>query len=105
MRSSQDFDRQQIREWVASVEDDLAEFVGSEFEIARIIGNISQQHAMGNLDDNTASQLLKDATHIQLLLEIGRKFTKLAKNPLPEMRLLVLEQEARERRQEGQLYT
>lgn len=37
------FDRNQVKEWITSVEDDSAEFIGAEFCAARLIGFVSQQ--------------------------------------------------------------
>lgn len=91
------FDRSQVREWIGRVEDDCAEFVGAEYAAARLIGYISQQRETGALSDAQAEQLLQDANHMMRLVGLGRKYAKLARNPSPEVRIMVLADEERER--------
>src|SRR5688572_19938454 len=89
------FDRNQLKEYIGRVENDTAEFIGAEFNAARLIGFISRQHALGEVSDADAAQLLRDARHLANLAALGHRYTKLARNPSAEMRILVLADEKR----------
>lgn len=92
------FDRNQIKEYIAGVEDDCAEFIGAEFCAARIIGNLARQHELGDLGNEQARQLVDDAHHLLRLAKLGHRYVKLARNPSAEMRIMVLAEEHKERR-------
>lgn len=92
------FDRNQIKEYIAGVEDDCAEFIGAEFCAARIIGNLARQHEVGELGNEQVRQLVDDAHHLLRLAKLGHRYAKLARNPSPELRIMILADEQRERR-------
>lgn len=92
------FDHSQIKDYLNTVDDHTAEFINSEFAGARLVGFISQQHAQGYVPDVDAAQLLDDAYRLMRLSKLGHKYVKLARNPSPEIRIMVLADEARERR-------
>jgi hypothetical protein len=92
------FDRNQIKEYLSGVEDDCAEFIGAEFCGARLVGNISRQYEQGDLDEARATQLLDDAHHLMRLAKMGHRYVKLARNPSPEIRTMVLADYERERK-------
>lgn len=90
------FDRSQIKEYIGRVENDAAEFIGAEFQVARLVGNISQQRELGEISEERASQLLDDALHLGRLAKIGHRYVKLARNPSAEIRIMVLADERRQ---------
>lgn len=92
------FDTNQIKEWINRVEDDIAHFPGFEFALARIIANISRQHALGELDDGQAAQLLRDAQHLAMLVKLGHRYARWVRNPPAEVEIMVLADQARQRR-------
>jgi hypothetical protein len=92
------FDGNCLKEYIAQVENDTAEFIGAEFCAARLIGYISSQHEIGELDDSRAAQLLKDANHLMRLKELGHRYAKQARKPSPEMTIMVTIELQRERR-------
>lgn len=91
------FDRNMVKDYIGRVEDDTAQFIGAEFCAARLIGFVSQQRELRELSDDAAAQLLADAHHLQTLAKLGHRYVKLARNPSPEMRIMVLADEQRTR--------
>lgn len=89
------FDRNQIKEFIGSIENDTAEFIGAEFEAARLVGFISQQLELGEVSRERARQLLSDANHLGRLAQIGHRFAKMVRSPSAEMRIMVLADEKR----------
>jgi hypothetical protein len=94
-RASAIFDRNQIKEWICRVEDDAAHFIGAEFCAARLIGFVSKQRELGEVDDKTATQLLSDARHLDNLAQLGHLYVKLVRKPSAELRIMVLSDEKR----------
>lgn len=92
------FDRNQVKEWIAAVENESAEFIGSEFAAARIIGFISSQHEEGLLTEAQAEQLLADAELMLRLIKLGRKYAKLVRKPSAEIEIMVLADYQKERK-------
>lgn len=89
------FDRNQCKEYIARVEDDIAQFIGSEFCAARLIGFIAHQYELRELNAAQAQQLLDDAHHMNTLAKLGHKYAKAARNPSPELRIMILADEKR----------
>lgn len=89
------FDRNQIKEFIGAVENDCALFIGAEFQAARLIGNISRQHEMGDISAEMAQQLLEDAYHLARLAKLGHRYVRMVRNPSPEIRIMVLADEKR----------
>lgn len=89
--ANQKFDRNQIKEFICNREDDIALFIGFEFNAARIIANISRQVEDGALSQAAGKQLLEDAYHLGRLAKLGYKYAKWARNPPAEMAMMVLE--------------
>lgn len=85
-----DFDRNQVKEFIGRVEDDIAQFIGAEFCAARIIANVSKQRELGDLSDAAARQLLDDAYHLAKLASIGHRYAKWSRRPPAELEILVL---------------
>jgi hypothetical protein len=89
------FDRNQIKEFIGRVENDTAEFIGAEFKVARIVGAIYKQTELGNIEQAEASQMLHDLHHLSKLVATGYKYARMARNPVAEIRIMVLAEERR----------
>jgi hypothetical protein len=89
------FDRNQIKEFIGRVENDTAEFIGAEFRAARIAGFISKQADLGEVELTEASQMLHDLHHLSKLVATGYKYVRMARNPVAEIRIMVLAEERR----------
>lgn len=92
-----DFSKNQTKEFIQRVEDDIAQFVGAEFLVARLVGNISRQHALGEISNEQAAQLLRDIQHLGLLVKTGHRYAKWARNPPAEIEIMVLADYEREK--------
>lgn len=86
-----------INEWVRDVENDCGEFVGAEMSAMRLAGLVAQMAETGAISEAEASQYADDVYRMQRLAKLGHKYVKLARNPSPEMRDIVLRDEAKER--------
>lgn len=84
------YDRNQIKEFIGNVENDLAGFVGCEMKAARLIANISWQQDTGELNAGQATQLLDDAYSLMELVKKGRRYARWVRNPPAELEILVL---------------
>jgi hypothetical protein len=89
------FDRNQIKDFIGTVEDHTAEFIGADWCAARLIGHISSEREAGVLSDAQAKQLLEDAQHLMRCVKLGHKYAKMVRNPSAELRILVLSGEGR----------
>lgn len=87
------FDRNQIKEFIGSIENDAALFIGAEFHAARLIGFVSRQRELGEVGDDAAAQLINDAHHLVTLAKIGHRYVKLVRKPSAEMRIMILADE------------
>lgn len=92
---SQTADKAEIDEFVQSVEDRTAQFVGSEFCAARLIAYVSAQSETGQLSQERAGQLLQDAYHLAELIRLGHQAHKWLRNPPAQLTMLVPAQERR----------
>lgn len=90
------FDRNQIKEFICKVDEDRAYFVGANFAAARLIGYIESQRSSGALSDDQATQLLDDAKLMMQLIDIGRMYNKIARDPSPEIETMVLARHQKE---------
>lgn len=86
-----------MKEYINRVDDHMAEFVGSNFCHARLAGFIEEQRERGMIDDHRAAALLEDLNHMARLVKVGKRYVALARNPAPEIRIMVLADEERER--------
>lgn len=93
-------DRNQIKEFITRVEDDTAQFVGSEFCAARVIAFISRQHALGEVSDEDAAQLLNDVQHLANLAKLGHRYARWVRNPPAELEIMVIADYEREQKRE-----
>lgn len=93
-----DYDLNQIKEFIGRVEDDTAQFVGSEFAAARVISFISRQHALGEISDEDAIQLLDDAQRLANLAKLGHRYARWVRRPPAELEIMVLAEHAREQK-------
>lgn len=92
------FDKNQCKEFIGTIENHTAEFIGSEQCAARLIGYISEQTELGELNSSRSAALLNDAYHLLHLAKLGHRFAKMVRHPTPEMRIMILAEEQRERR-------
>lgn len=91
------FESSVLTEWVRDVENACGEFVGAEMSAMRLAGLVAQMVELGAISQAEASQYADDVYRMQRLAKLGHKYVKLARNPSPEMRDIVLRDAARER--------
>jgi hypothetical protein len=100
VKSSSDrvFDKNQEKEFIRSVENDTAKFIGFNHAAARLIGHIEQMKELGHISIKVADLLLEDAYDLRDLARLGHKYVKMVRTPPVEVRTMVLADEERERR-------
>lgn len=86
-------DKHEIEEFVQTVENRTARFVGAEFCAARLIAYVSAQSEIGGLDGTKAAQLLDDAYHLAELARLGHQAHKWLRKPPAQLTMLVLRNE------------
>lgn len=88
-------DKLEIEEFIQSVEDRTAQYIGAEFCAARLIAYLSAQAETGRLSHDKAQALLADAYHLAELARLGHQAHKWLRKPPAQLTMLVLAQEAR----------
>lgn len=80
----------EIEEFVQSIEDRTARFVGAEFCAARLIAYVSAQAETGGIARDKAAQLLDDAYHLAKLARLGHQAHKWLRKPPAQLTMLCL---------------
>ena len=84
------YSRNEIKEWIGSVEDDLAAFVGADLDVAHLVATVRKAYNEGEISREQAESLLESLQRLWRLIELGRKFGRWVRNPPAEVELLVL---------------